>query len=49
MSGGGAESEGERESQAGPALSAWIPMWGPISRTERSRPEPKSGVRSLTD
>ena len=36
MSEGGAEREGERESQAGSTLSMRSPMWGLNSRTVRS-------------
>ena len=42
MSRVGAETEGERESQAGSALSAWSPMQGSNPRTVRSWPELKS-------
>ena len=38
------QREGERESQAGSALSGQIPTWGSISQTVRSCPEPKSRV-----
>ena len=55
-SGGGAEREGDRESQAGSALSAWSPLWGSNSQnreitreTVRSRPEPKPRVGRLTE
>ena len=33
---GGAEREGDRESQAGSSLTVWRPMWGSNSQTERS-------------
>ena len=46
MGRGGAEREGEKESQAGPALSAES-LWGSNSRTRRSWPELKSRVRCL--
>ena len=36
MSGGGAEDEGERESQAGASLSAQSRTWGSISGCVRS-------------
>ena len=39
---GGAERGGDRESEAGAALTAQIPMWGSHSRTTRSRPALKS-------
>ena len=39
----------ERESQAGPMLSAQSPTWGSISWTTRSWPEPKSRIGCLTD
>ena len=45
----GRQREGERESQAGSALSALSPMWGSNPRTVRSWPEPKSRARRLTD
>ena len=50
MSGGGAEREGDTESEAAPGFepSAESPMWGSNSRTARSRPEPKSDA-SLTE
>ena len=47
MSRGGAEREGERESQAGSALMAQ--MQGLNPRTVRSRAEPKSRASRLTD
>ena len=45
----GTEREGERESQAGSILSVQSPTRGPIPRTVRSWPEPKSRVGHLTD
>ena len=42
MSRGGAEREGDRESQAGRALTAVSPMRGSNSRTVRAGPELKS-------
>ena len=44
MSGGGAEREGDTESEAAPGseLSAQSPTWGSNPRTMRSGPEPKS-------
>ena len=42
MSRGGAEGEGDRESEAGSELSAQSLMWGLNSQTMKSRPEPKS-------
>ena len=48
MSGGGAETEGDTESEAGSRLQAVStrPDAGlePTNRTARSRPEPKSGA-----
>ena len=41
MSGGGAEREGDRGSEAGSALTAESLMWGLNSRTARSQPEPE--------
>ena len=38
---GGAEREGDRESQAGSTLSGWSPIWGSNPPTMRSWPEPK--------
>ena len=46
---GGAEREGDRESQAGSTLSSQSLMWGSNSWTERSWPELKSRVGHLTD
>ena len=46
---GKGQREGERESQAGSVLSAQSPMWGLMSHTVRSWPEPKSRVRCLTN
>ena len=42
--GGGAEREGDRESQTGSALSAQTPKWGSNSPTVRSCPELKPRV-----
>ena len=47
--GRGKEREGERESQAGSALSVHSPMQGLNSRTMRSYPELKSRVGSFTE
>ena len=47
--GGEGQREKERESQAGSSWSAKSPMWGSNSRTVKSWPEMKSGVRSLTN
>ena len=47
--GGGAEREGERESQAGSVLSMQSLMQGSIPWTSRSWPEPKPTVWLLTD
>ena len=49
VSRGGAEREGERQSQAGFTLSAWRPMWGSNSQNMRSWPELKPRVGHLTD
>ena len=49
VSRGGAEIEGEKESQAGPMLSVQSLMWGLNSRSVRSWPEPKSRIRCLTN
>ena len=46
---GGADREGERESQAGSTLPAQSPTWGSNLRTLRSRPEPRSRVGRSTD
>ena len=46
---GGARREGERESQAGSALSAQSPMRGLNSQTVRSWPEQKSDAYKLTE
>ena len=43
------ERGGERECQAGPALSVRSPTWGLNSWTVRSWPEPKPTVGHLTD
>ena len=40
-SGGGAEGEEEKESQAAPVLAVQSAVWGSVSRTMRSSPEPK--------
>ena len=47
VSGGGAEREGDTESEAGSRLelSAQSPTRGSNSRTARSRPEPKSDAQ----
>ena len=45
----GQRREGEREAQAGSTLSVQSLMRGSNSWTTRSRPEPKSRVRRLTD
>ena len=42
ISGGEAERQGERESQAGSALPTHIQMWGLNPQTTRSRAEVKS-------
>ena len=47
--GTGREREGERESQAGSALSIQSLIWGLIPGTVRSWPKPKSRVSHLTD
>ena len=44
MNGRGAEREGEKDFQAGYALSAQHPMWGSNSQTESSWPELKPRV-----
>ena len=46
---GAAEREGERKSEAGSVLSVQNMMRGSISRTMRSRLEPKSRGGCLTD
>ena len=48
MSGGGAQREGERGSQAGSTLTVQSPMQRSISQIVRSWPELKSRVRHLT-
>ena len=48
MGRGGAERKGDRESQVGSALPAWILMWAFNGQTRRSWPELKSRVRGLT-
>ena len=47
--GGEEQGEGETESQAGSTPSAHSPTRGLNSRTVISQPEPRSGVRHLTD
>ena len=49
MSEGGAEREGDRESQAGSAPSSQRPMRGLNSQTVRSWPESKPRVTCRTD
>ena len=47
---GEGQRETERENLKQAPGSAWSPTWGSISRpTGRSRPEPESRVRRLTD
>ena len=45
MSWGGAEREGEKESQTGSTSSVQSPTWGSNSQAVRSQPEPKTRVR----